>query len=56
MGWIKKNVAADRGVRGIIVANDFSEKLKYAVMPVPAIALKRYEVRFQFADVSMVGQ
>ena len=53
MGWVKKNVAGPRGVRGIIVANDFNEKIKYAVMPVPAIMLKRYEVRFQFADVTV---
>ena len=53
MGWVKKNVAGGRGVRGIIVANDFSEKLKYAVMPVPAIILKKYEVRFRFADIAV---
>jgi hypothetical protein len=53
MGWVKKNVAGGRGVRGIIVANDFSEKLKYAVMPVPAIMLKKYEVRFQFVDIAV---
>lgn len=56
MGWVKKNVARDRDVRGIIVANEFSEKLKYAVMPVPAITLKKYDVSFQFANVSPEAQ
>jgi Endonuclease NucS C-terminal domain len=51
MGWLKQNLAKDRGVRGIIIANDFSEKLKYAVMPVPAITLKKYDVRFEFTSL-----
>jgi RecB family endonuclease NucS len=56
MGWIKKNVAADRRVRGIIVANDFTAKLRYAVMPVPAITLKKYDVRFQFTDLAFASE
>jgi Endonuclease NucS len=52
MGWVQENLAAGRHVRGMIVANDFSEKLKYAVKPVPTIALKKYEVSFRFENVA----
>jgi hypothetical protein len=40
MGWVQENVAEGRQVRGLIVANGFSEKLKYAVRPVPTIGLR----------------
>ena len=42
MGWVKQSLAKQKDVRGIIVANSFEEKLKYAVALVPNIRLKRY--------------
>jgi hypothetical protein len=51
MGWVKKNLAEGKPVRGIIVANSFTETVKYAVGVVPNLTLKRYEVRFSFLDV-----
>ncbi len=41
-----------RGIRAVIIANNFTEKLKYAVMLVPMITLKKYDVRFEFANVA----
>jgi hypothetical protein len=52
MGWISENIADGRDVRGIIVANEFTDKLKYAVKPVPAITLKKYEISFRFVNMS----
>ena len=52
MGWVQENIAKGRQVRGMIVANEFNEKLKYAVKPVPMIALKKYDVSFKFANIS----
>jgi len=51
IGWVKENLAADRSVRGIVVANDFSESLRFAAKAMSDVALKRYEVRFDFTDV-----
>ena len=51
MGWVKREIAGERRVRGIVVASDFSEALKYAVQAMPDVRLKRYEVRFTFADI-----
>ena len=49
--WVQENLAGNREVRGIIVANEFTESLKYAAIAMPHVALKKYEVRFEFTEV-----
>jgi len=51
MGWINQSFANKDKVRGIIVANNFDEKIKYAVTLIPDMALKQYELKFYFRDV-----
>jgi hypothetical protein len=51
MGWVTENLAGKKNVRGIVVASDFSDNIKYAVKLVPGLALIRYEVRFLFRGV-----
>jgi hypothetical protein len=51
MGWVRTHVANGQNVRGIIVANDFTESLKFAARAMSDVALKKYRVRFEFADV-----
>ncbi len=51
MGWVRENLAHGRKVRGIIIANDFTQSLKYAAKAMADVALKKYEVRFTFADI-----
>jgi hypothetical protein len=48
MGWVQENLAGTTSVRGIIVANSFTEGAKYAAKVVPNLALKRYSVSFKF--------
>lgn len=50
MGWVKKNMAGKRRVRGIIVANEFTEKLALASGVVPDLALKKYTIIFKFSN------
>lgn len=50
MGWVKQNLAGFRGVRGIIIASDFTDRMKLAVKVVPDLALKRYQIVFSFSD------
>jgi Endonuclease NucS len=50
MGWVRKNLPGSRKVRGIIVANDFTERLTLAVGVVPDLVLKKYAVTFKFSD------
>ncbi len=51
MGWVRENLAGQRNVRGIVVASEFSDSLRFAAKAMPDVVLKRYEVRFQFADI-----
>lgn len=53
MGWVKKNLAENEAVRGIIVANDFDDKIKYAVQSGTNIKLKKYTISFQLHDESV---
>ncbi len=51
MGWVKLNLVKDgKIVRGIIVANSFTKRMKYAADALPNIVLKRYEVNFTYYD------
>jgi Endonuclease NucS C-terminal domain len=50
MGWVKKNLAGQRKVRGIIVANEFTEKLALAAGVVTDLALKKYTIVFRFSN------
>jgi len=51
VGWVKQNLARSGNVRGIIVANDFDERMRYAVESSPHIKLKQYKLEFQFRDI-----
>lgn len=53
LGWVKENLAKNGNVRGIIVANDFDERIKYAIKAVPNIKLKQYKLEFQFEDARL---
>lgn len=50
MGWVKKNLAGGKKVRGIIVANDFTKRAVYAAEVVPDLSLKKYQISFRFTD------
>lgn len=52
MGWVQQKLAKGKKVRGIIVANNFDDKLKYAVALHPDISLKKYELRFEFKGIT----
>jgi len=50
MAWVKENIAKERDVRGIIVANSFTDNLRYAIKIGRNISLKKYSVVFRFSD------
>lgn len=51
MGAVQKELGKGKRVRGIIVASEFDEKLKVAILTNPSISLKKYKVNFQFEGV-----
>jgi RecB family endonuclease NucS len=50
MGWVRTHLAGQRKVSGIIVASDFTDRMKYAVSVVPDLQLKKYQIVFRFSD------
>lgn len=52
-GWIKQNLSKGKKVRGIIIADDFDKRVKYASMDLTNITLKKYEVSFKIKDVKI---
>jgi len=52
MGWVKRNLAADSEVVGVIVASSVDEKTRYAASAIPNVKLFEYEVQFRLTNVS----
>lgn len=52
MGFVSEALANGKPVRGYIIANDFEERLKYAVKNIPDVKLKAYKVNFSFVDIN----
>jgi len=53
MGWIKRNLSKDKKVKGVIVAKNVDEKLKYAASIIPDINLFEYELNFKIREVGI---
>ena len=53
MGWVKVNLAGDKAVRGVIVAQTASHKLKYAVAVIPQVSLFDYQISFSIKPVNL---
>jgi len=51
MGYISENIAKGKKVRGYIIANNFEDRLKYAVKNLEHVKLKAYTVNFSFKDI-----
>ncbi len=55
MGWVERNLANGKDVRGIIVASEISGDLKLATSRVPGISLFEYEISFSLKPVDPSG-
>ena len=48
MGWVRKNLAdSDNDVEGLIIAKDFNNKIRYALLATQDVSLQRYKVEFE---------
>ncbi len=54
MGWIKKNMAKDKKVSGVIVAKNIDDKLKYAVTQVKNVSLFEYAINFNINPIKII--
>lgn len=51
MGWIEKNLAGSKPVRGVIVANEITEDLRLAASRLKDVRLMEYEISFRLKPV-----
>lgn len=51
MGWAKEKLANGGRVRGVIIANVISDRLRYAAKAIPDIRLVAYQVEFKLRPV-----
>lgn len=55
IAWVRKELAVGKKVRGIIVASEFSDRLRYAAEAVGALSLIEYKITFNFSDVTALA-
>jgi hypothetical protein len=53
MGWVQRELAGGKPVRGILIAREFSEGAKFAALALPTLTLKEYRVAFTFDTVDI---
>lgn len=53
MGWVKRHIAGNRNVKGIIITRRADDELKYAASAVGNVKIKEYEVEFTFNDADL---
>jgi hypothetical protein len=51
IGWVRQNLAKNGKVRGIIIADDFHERVRFAAQEIPNLLQKQYEVSFAFKEI-----
>lgn len=52
--WVRKHMADNGPVRGIIIAQYVSDKLRYAIASDPEVSAKEYELNLKFNDVDCI--
>jgi RecB family endonuclease NucS len=50
MGWVKRHLANGQAIRGFIIAQHISAKIRYAVVDLPNVFLKEYELSLTLRD------
>lgn len=53
IGWVKKHVARNKKVRGMIVCRNATDGLKYATSTLGNVTIREYEVHFSFHDADL---
>jgi hypothetical protein len=55
-GWVKRHVANGKSVRGLIIAQHISERIRYALADVPGVTAREYKLHITLADVPHVDE
>lgn len=52
--WVKRHLANGQSVRGIIIAQQITDKIKYAIADDPEVAAKEYEIKIALRNVDKI--
>jgi len=55
MGWVKKNLADNQQVRGIVIVHDVDERLEYSSSVLSNIEIKYYKIDLKFVPKEELG-
>jgi len=47
MQWVEDNLAEGKKVKGLIIAQEIDDKLKYALKRIPDVEFKKYGIDFK---------
>lgn len=50
IGWVRENLGNGKPVKGLIIAKEIDEKLRYSLPKDPEIRVKTYELGFKLRD------
>ncbi|WP_442485140.1 endonuclease NucS domain-containing protein [Aeoliella sp. SH292] len=50
--WVKKHLAAGKPVRGIIIAQHITDKIRYAICDDPEVSAREYEIQIKLKSVA----
>jgi len=56
MGWVKRSLAGDRQVTGVVVAKTVDDKLRYAASVVSNTVMFEYSMSFALHPSTTVGR
>ncbi|MFN8007520.1 MAG: endonuclease NucS [Terriglobia bacterium] len=56
VGWVKRHLAKDKPVRGLIVAQHISERIRYALADVPNISAREYKLNITLHGIPHVDE
>jgi endonuclease len=51
MGWVKRHLSGGKDVRGIIIGQTISDKIRYATADLPNVQLRQYELSLKMSPV-----
>ena len=51
MGWVKRHLAHGKPVRGIIISQSITDKIRYATADLPNVELREYELSLKLSTV-----
>jgi hypothetical protein len=56
MGWVKRHVAGGKIIRGIIIGQSISDKIRYATADLPNVELREYELSLKMNNVAHIDK